>query len=91
MILQPQYEGFNNAVNIEFNDISMKTKLIGRPGIIAIRFDEKSLFSTNFGFNPHWDYKHDNEYSSQKFINSDTIDRIHLKCDRIDGSVAKGK
>ena len=39
----------------------MKTKLVVRPGIKAIKFDEKSFFSTILGFDPHWDYKHYNE------------------------------
>ena len=68
----------------------MKTKLIARPGIIAIRFDEKSFFSTILGFTPHWDYKNYNEYISQKIINLSTIDRIHLKCDVMDGSLVDG-
>ena len=49
---------------IEFYDITMKTKLVVKPGIIAIRFDEKSFFSTILGFNPGWDYKHYNEHIS---------------------------
>ena len=48
-ILQPEYELFNNSVDIDFNDIAMKTKLVARRGIIALRFDEKSFFSTNLG------------------------------------------
>ena len=43
-ILQREYEQVNNSVDIEFDDITMKTKLVVRPGIIAIRFDEKSFF-----------------------------------------------
>ena len=59
-ILQPEYEGFHNAIDINF-DNSMKTNLVVRPGNIALRFDEKSFFSTIFGFTPHWDYKDFNE------------------------------
>jgi len=29
-ILQPEYEGFHNAIDIEFDDITMKTKFIVR-------------------------------------------------------------
>ena len=47
----------------------MKTKLVVKDGIIAIRFDEISFFSTILGFNPQWDYKHYNEYISQKIVN----------------------
>ena len=57
-ILQPKYDLFNNSVDIEFNGFTMKTKLVVRPGILAIRLDEKSFFSIILGFNPHWDYEH---------------------------------
>ena len=45
-ILQPEYEVYNNPVDIESDNITMKTKLVVRPGIVAIRFDEKMFFST---------------------------------------------
>ena len=53
-ILQPEYEVFNNSVDIEFNDITMKTKMVVRPGKIAMMFDEKLflvlfLVSVNIG------------------------------------------
>ena len=54
-IPQPVYEVLNNSVNFQFDDITMKCKLGVKPGITAIRFDEKSFFSTNFRFTPHWD------------------------------------
>ena len=44
-------------IDIEYDDITMKTKLVVKSGIIAIRFDEKSFFSTVLGFTPGWDYK----------------------------------
>ena len=56
--LQSEYEGYHNAIDIKFEDTNMKTKLVVRPGIIAIRFDEKSFFSTILGFNHGFDYKH---------------------------------
>ena len=65
-ILQTEYELFNNSVDIEFDDVTMKTKLVLRPGIIAIRFEEKLFFSTILGFTPYWDYKHYNENIRQK-------------------------
>ena len=43
-ILQSEYPGPKNAIDIEYDDITMKTKLVVRSGIIAIRFDEKSFF-----------------------------------------------
>ena len=50
------------------------------------------------GFTPYWDYKPTNPihadrpgaYSSDKIFNLSTIDKIHLKCDVIDGSVVTG-
>ena len=61
--------------------------MVVRPGNRAIRFDEKSFFSTILGFTSGWDYKHYNEYTSQNFVNLSTTNKIHLKCDVIDGSV----
>ena len=68
----------------------MKTKLEVRAGIISIRSDEKSFFSTNLGFTAGWDYKHYNQYLSQKIVNLSNTNKIHLKCDAIDGSVVNG-
>ena len=42
-ILQPENPGPNNVVGFEFDDITRKSKLVVRSGIIAIRFDEKSF------------------------------------------------
>ena len=67
-ILQPEYEFFYNSVDVEFDDVTKKTKLVVRPGIIAIRFGEKLFFSTLLGFTPHWDFKHYNEYINQKIV-----------------------
>ena len=38
-ILQPEYERYDDAIDIVFDDVTMKTELVARPGIIAIRFD----------------------------------------------------
>ena len=43
-ILPSENPGPGNVIDIEYDDITMKTKLIVRYGIIAIRFDEKSFF-----------------------------------------------
>ena len=75
---------------IELDDITRKTELVVRPGNIAIRFGEKSFFSTILGFTPRWDYKHYNKYISQKFVNLSSTNKIHLKCDVNDGSVVNG-
>ena len=89
-ILQPEYEASSNVIVIEFDDITMKTKLVVRDGIIAIKFNENSFFSTILGFTSVWDYKHYKEHTSQKFVNLSITNKIHLKCDVIDGSVVNG-
>ena len=53
-ILQSEYPGPSNVIVIEYHDITMKTKLVVKFGIIAIRFDEKSFFRTILGFTPGW-------------------------------------
>ena len=89
-ILQLEYSGPSKVIDIEIDDITMKTKLVVRSGIIAIRFARKSFFNTILGFNPHWDYKHYNEYISQKNANLSSTKKRHLECDVIDGSVTNG-
>ena len=82
---------------IEYDDFSMKTKLIltrfgGTFG--TLRFDENFFL----GFVPYWDYKPtfairtDNPgvYTSEKILNSRTMDKNHLKCNVIDGSIVGG-
>ena len=89
-ILQSDCPGDCNVIVIEYDDINMKTKLVVQSGIIAIRFDEKSFFSTILGFTAGWDYKHYNKYISQKIVSLSKTNKIHLKCDAIDGSVVNG-
>ena len=89
-ILQSEYPQSGSEILIRLDDITRKTKLVVRSGIIPIRFDEKSFFSTILGFTPGWDYKHYNQYLSQKFLNLSSTNKIHLKCDCIDGSVVNG-
>ena len=89
-ILQSEYPSSGSEILIRLDDITRKTKLVVRSGIIAIRFDENSFFSTILGFTPGWDYKHYNQYLSQKIANLSNTNKIHLKCDVIDGSVVNG-
>ena len=89
-ILQSEYPVPSNTIVIEFDDITRKTKLVVNSGIIAIKFDEKSFFSTILGFTPGWDYKHYNKYISQKIVNLTNTNKIHLKCDCIDGTIQDG-
>ena len=89
-ILKPEYDGYHNASDIEYDEIAMKTKLDVRAGFIAIRFDEQSFFRTILGFTPHWDYKQYKNYISHRIVNLSSTNKIHLKCDCIDGSVVDG-
>ena len=89
-ILQSEYPVPSNTIVIEFDDTTRKTKLVVSNGIIAKRFDEQSFFSTILGFTAGWDYKHYNKYVSQKIVNLNNTNKIHLKCDCIDGSIQDG-
>ena len=89
-ILQLEYPRPSNVIDIQFDIFTRKTKLVVENGIIAIRFDEKSFFSTFLGFTPGCDYKHYIEYISQKIVNLSSTNKIHLKCDVIDGSTQDG-
>ena len=89
-LLQSEYPGPGNVIVIEYDDITMKTKLVVKSGIILIRFDEKSFFSSVLGFTPGWDYKHYNIYTSQKVVNFGSTIKIHLKCGCIDGKIQDG-
>ena len=89
-ILQSEYPQSGSEILIRLDDVTRKTKLIVNSGIIAVRFDEKSFFSTSLGFTAGWDYKHYNQYLSQKIVNLNSTYKIHLKCDAIDGSVVNG-
>ena len=101
------FSGHSEIIQIKYDDISKKTKIIlkfkdgtGKFGLGTLRFDEKSCFHTLLGFTPYWDYKPTNsdrdaipgEYTSDKIIlNLNTIKKIHLKCDCIQGSIVDGK
>ena len=89
-ILQSEYLVPSNTIVIEFDDVSRKSKIVVSNDTIAIRFDENSFFSTILGFTAGWDYKHYNQYLSQKIVNLSSTNKIHLKCDAIDGSVLNG-
>ena len=89
-ILQSEYPQSGSEILIRLDDVTRKTKLIVNSGIKAVRFDEKSFLSTILGFTAGWDYKHYNQYLSQKIVNLNITNKIHLKCDAIDGSVVNG-
>ena len=85
------------TLQIEYDDLNKKTKLIlTRFGSTfgTLGFEKKSFFHTFLKFEPYWDYKTTNAnhadspgvYTNDKVIlNLNTIDKIHLKCDCIDG------
>ena len=78
------FSGLSESLQIEYDDISMKTKIIlrfkdeGRRmfGLGTLRFNERSFFHTLLGFTPYWDYKPTNSnnvaipgvYTSGKII-----------------------
>ena len=82
------------TLQIEYDDLNKKVKLIlTRFGETfgTLRFDKKSFFHILLGFTPYWDYKPTGVYTSDKIIlNLNTINKIHLKCDIIDGSIQDG-
>ena len=83
-ILQPEYPQPGSEIFVRLDDVARKTKLIVNSGIIAIMFDENSFFRTILGFTAGWDYKHYNQYLSQKIVNLSSTNKILLKCDAID-------
>ena len=91
------FSGHMETIQIEYDDISMKTKIIlkyigGLKRVVlgTLRFDERSFFHTLLRFTPYWDYKSPGVYTSDKILNLNTVNKIHLKCDVIDGSVVDG-
>ena len=100
------FSGHSEIIKIEYDDLNKKTKIIldfkndrNAFGLGTLRFDERSFLHTLLGFTPYWDYKPTNSnhnaipgvYTSDKILlNLNTIDKIYLKCDCIDGSIQDG-
>ena len=88
----------NVKVNITIDDIRLKSNLKLNQTLI---FTEKSFFYTILGFTQSRSYPLDDidgfyqiiagSYKSDKPINITGIDKIHLKCDCIQGSIVNGK
>ena len=90
------------TLQIEYDDLNKKVKLILThfgSTFGTLRFDKKSFFHTLLKFEPYWDYKPTNAihadspgvYTTDKnILNLNTKDKIHLKCDCIDGSIQDG-
>ena len=89
--------GDNVKVNITIDDIRLKSNLKINQTLI---FTEKSFFYTILGFTQSRSYPLDDidglyqiipgSYKSDKPINITGIDKIHLKCDCIQGSIVNG-
>ena len=99
------FSGHPEIIQIEYDDISMKTRIIlkyigGQKsfGLGTLRFDEKSFFHTLLGFEPYWDYKPNKSnhlpipgvYIRDEILNLSTTNKLHLNCDVIEGSVVNG-
>ena len=87
----------NVEINITIDDIRLKSNLKINQTLI---FTEKSFFYTILGFTQSRSYPLDDidgfyqliagSYKSDKPINITGIDKIHLKCDCIQGSIVNG-
>ena len=87
----------NVKVNVTIDDIRLKSNLKINQTLI---FTEKSMFTTILGFTQSRSYPLDDidgfyqiiagSYKSDKPINITGIDKIHLKCDCIQGSIVNG-
>ena len=87
----------NVKVNITIDDIRLKSNLKINQTLI---FTEKSFFYTILGFTQSRSYPLDDidshyqiiagSYNSDRPINITGIDKIHLKCDCIQGSIVNG-
>ena len=87
----------NVKVNITIDDMRLKSNLKINQTLI---FTEKSFFYTILGFTQSRSYPLDDidvfyqlipgSYKSDKPINITGIDKIHLKCDCIQGSIVNG-
>ena len=87
----------NVKVNVTIDDIRLKSNLKDNQTLI---FTEKSFFYTILGFTQSRSYPLDDidgiyqimagSYKSDRPINITGIDKIHLKCDCIQGSIVNG-
>ena len=87
----------NVKVNVTIDDIRLKAILKTNQTLI---FTEKSFFYTSLGFTRSRSYPLDDidgfykliagSYKSDRPINITVIDKIHLKCDCLQGSIVNG-
>ena len=95
-IIQMEYHDLNQRTKLI---LRFKNDEETKFGLGTLRFDERSFFHTFLGHEPYWDYKPTNSnniafpgvYTNDEVIlNLNTIDKIRLKCDCIDGSLQDG-
>ena len=100
------FSGHEVTIESEYDDITKRATIVSkyRDGkekfaLGTLRFDNQSFFHTLLGFSPYWDYKPNNSHhvlipgvylSDKTILNLNTIDKIHLNCDAINGSVVDG-
>ena len=100
------FSGHEETIQLEYDDIIMRTTFVLKFkneklkfALGTLRFDKQSFFHTLLGFSTYWDYKPSNSshvltpgvFPSDKIIlNLNAIDKIHFKCDCIDGSIQDG-
>ena len=91
------FSGHTEIIEIEYDDISMKTKIILKYkdfrenfGLGTLRFDKKSFFHILLGHDPYFDYKTPCVCTSDKILNLNTTNKIHLKCNSIYGTIQDG-
>ena len=100
------FSGHEVTIELVYDDITKRATIVlkfkdekGKIALGTLRFDKQSFFHTLLGFSPYWDYEPNNSnhvfipgvYPSDNIIlNLNTIDKIHLKCDAIDGSIRDG-
>ena len=67
------FSGHSDIIEIEYNDISMKTKIILKKkylrknfGLGTLRFNQKFFFHTLLGHDPYFDYKTPCVFTSDK-------------------------
>ena len=71
------------GIKKENDDFTMNTKLFERSKIM--RFDDKTFFNNILGFEFHWYFSPHHTFSGEKILNKN-----HLKCNVIAGSIVKG-
>ena len=100
------FSGHEVTTELVYDDITRRATIVlkfkdekAKFALGTLRFDKQSFFHTLLGFSPYWDYKPNNSshvlvpgvYPSDKIILIlNTIDKIHLKYDAIDGSIQDG-